>query len=596
MSRLILAAFVVLVPCLPCQPPGGAETRAKPVFRIHDLGGTSWMDMTAVRGFVDLPLHSTVIGGAGESKGRQAWGETVTNGTPLTESKLERILCEMVGPDAFQEIEWRQARDQLWATAPPALHDQIAAGLATIRGAMTQRVDVRIHVLTRAALRDAPGPVLSPKDVAALIAKHPPTSTTSTSMWTGRLTRMMAGRRKSVVADLDVEVAQDAFTGDPLVNQMQLGLELNAAAHIMSDRRLLLVAGGRRLDLLDEKMRVFEVGQGRVMTMTSGEVSVDVGNIQLPRGQATVNVCSAAIEDGGGLLMGHDASAGGLWLMTARRTGPPAPAPKSGALLIPAGELIAMGVRRGLGATPPNPSGFGAGVGGFDEPDDSEGPVPIADLETMLTWAVGDLGDEDRAPWIRPLADHVIVGPIEHARKLEAMLPAFSRTFARTAGIEVRFGYVGNDVSPDDLRPTALASSLRHAALIAARRGDEFSVITGVEEAILKDYDVEIAQAASGPDPITDGLFTGFSFDGTLEAADDRRVVVDARVFAQEHLRPLKGFDLDSNLGAVDQVDVASNVQHGRWTLPVGQWTVLHRSRVEGTERNLVVVVRANVH
>ena len=588
-----LLALLVLL--LPLASLASAQT-PEPVVEIYDPGGLSWFRQRTHRVFMTMPLAASSVGPAGETSGREAWGEDVDR-VVLGDGQFERMVCDLVGPDAVRDARIEVLGEHFWVSAPPDLQPRIGVALESLLAALSASVLLELHTLPPAALRAAPAKVLSGAQVDALLEQHSPLATVRAPARLGRGARLISARRRSLVTEFDVEVAQEMFSGDPLVKQLLLGLEVGVRVHAASAGRLLMIVGGRHMELLGE-VRELSTGSARVLPGVKDPYTVKTGTLQLPRSRSTVTRGSAVVTDGGGLLVGHDGSSGGLWLVRATRRRPQMTWKVGGSDLLALAELLTPPVVGGWPTVgPPNPSGFGSGVGGFDD-DDTEKPEAFIDVNRIEGWLMRDADTEpDRPPFIHALGDYVLSGGPEAVRKrIRESTLAWSRRFARTVELDVRIGAVppGTPTSPADA--ARLASVLPLAAGTAGREGDDAAVIGGEEEAILKDHDIEIAQGATGPDPVVDSVFTGFHVGGRLDVAPGGDVVMRGRVFWQERVHPTRQYALESGgFGDLDQVDLAHVQMRDLWTLKPGQWTLLAFAPVEGTGHAMACVVRARV-
>jgi hypothetical protein len=120
-----------------------------------------------------------------------------------------------------------------------------------------------------------------------------------------------------------------------------------------------------------------------------------------------------------------------------------------------------------------------------------------------------------------------------------------------------------------------------------------FGMSHGIQQAYVVDYEVEIAQDASVPDPVIRNQLTGTSMRGYVQAATRGHFRLALRVWFGELVGEIEAFDLkDERFGQVGlpkmrdiQIDVSPIVEANRWTL-------MHMAPLHGTNEHFAVVAR----
>lgn len=585
MCRIPFVALVIATSLLSAQD--------QRVARFHDLGGLETLRQRVHRVFLTPPLQASAVGPAGESAGRESWGEDVVRDL-FGGADFITVLADIIGPEAIDDVDFDVVAGRLLVRATPAIHDRIATAVRALYESVTASVALEAHVLPRAALRAATGTVLTARQADALLKEHKPLATMLGTARVGDGARLIAARRRSLVTEFDVEVAQESFAGDSIVKHLLLGWEIGVEVHEAASGRLFLLVGGRDMDLLG--IREQPTGKAKVLPTFKEALDLRTGTLQLARSQSAVCRGSATVENGGGLLLGHGKFNGGLWLIRARRVAP-VPAwsvPETDLLRV--GDLMTPTPHRWTpGVGPPNPSGFGAGIGSFEE-EDGKRQERFAHVRRIEDW-FADERDGDEEPSLRVFGDYLLCrGSDSIRRRVRADVSDWARRFARTVEFEVRVGTLPGSTPAQSMDPASLASQLGITVVSAAREGDEVSVLAGEEQAILKDHDIEISQAATGPDPIVDSVFAGVHVKGRLSIGPDETVLCDGLVFWQEPVNPRKSFDLRSTgPGPVDQVDLAHVKARDRWKLRPHRWTLLMFSPVEGTDHAVACIATVRV-
>ena len=327
-----------------------------------------------------------------------------------------------------------------------------------------------------------------------------------------------AVRHRAYLKDYDVEVAALSGTCDPLVDVAVEGVRANVRVDPTPDGRFLVVVD-LQASALDEEFRTrrFDFGAGPA-------------GVELPAGSLATGSLSAALQAGGGILFGTTGKEEStVWLVCLETVSGAGPEDADGALLLDVGAL-GLPLRR----TPrallmgPNPSGFGAGFGLFDDLDPS---WPRLDLPTALLAAAG-LGQERPGEETLLIGGKLVCRVADDARRagIRERVARLSRGLLRNLQLDIRFGLLDAKAARGVLRrlredPAAdpdLPQSLRTVGL----PGDLGSLADGGFLTYLKDLDTEIAPQTTMGDPIVDILHHGIEASLELRPALGDRVRV----------------------------------------------------------------------
>jgi len=288
---------------------------------------------------------------------------------------------------------------------------------------------------------------------------------------------------------------------------VRTGVDFAAHVRVAADGRLALRAWGRE-GATDQPHRE------RIIPGFGG------ASVQLPRVTTQLFTGSAIVAHGGALLLGDASGASGFVLRVKRTTGASAPG-GAASPFIACGE-VSLGAARTWPVVP-----FHAVPSGGWSPRDDDQPAWFEDRSPLLEAdeifdAFEDLclerGLEGR---MRRIGAYIYVpdeGPLRAATR-EHLAGLNGALGSETFEVELCYGEVDSDELAGLVTASAQAGSyepvlarLSRRVLTAARSGDTASVTQGVESFYLQDYDIEIAQAASIPDPIAAPIFEGLCF------------------------------------------------------------------------------------
>ena len=518
-------------------------------------------------------------------------------------------------PDLIHDVldeDWRDASLTVEAVAgflrvegDARIHGQVEEILAEVGDHLTRMVELEVFVLPASAIAPETGAVLTAAQADALIAAAEPLEHSRKSARLGQRVRLGGEGVVARLYDYDVEVAQKARIADPVITVVRDGIEVGAIARAELDGGILLRAWGRHVEP--------DPGPRRLTLEHFAGVFLEV-----PEAVSTLCVGSAVISDGGGLLLGHDWSPDGFWLIRARHGNPERVETGGGSIFLPLS---------GLAATPlvvPSPwLPKAAPSGGWEQPDPPLHRQLYDAYETALS--AEDLHDrvQEQVEQNDPggsvvLLDHTLYvrgspalldGSVDTVRELSAALSS------ETVEIDVRLGLVEPKAARELVameRPEVLAERLKHRLIGACRLGDTLLVVGGRERLYLKDHDAEIAQASAILDPILGNVFEGASFwcrpnrvsPDTFSAWVDLQVQGMASVptllsvLVWEPREPRQTDDDPAPSGtftATAEVELPATTRADLCTavrFVQGEWTLLCCTGLAGADQALVAVAR----
>jgi len=379
--------------------------------------------------------------------------------------------------------------------------------LADLSALATDTVEVELHRVTSKAWAAQRGAVLDSASAEALLAPGETALLARRVIPVGRSSALSTSGIESILYDYDVEVAQGALAADPQVTILRTGVEFAAHVRIAADGRLALCAWGRE-GTMDQPIRE------RVIPGYGG------ASVQLPRVTTQLFTGSAIVPHGGALLLGDANGASGFVVRVKRASGASAPG-GAASPFVACGE-VSFGAARTWPVVPYLASPSGGWIprddalpAWFEDRDPLLAPDEIFDTFEDLRQ---ERGLEGR---MRRIGSYIYVpdeGALRTATR-EHLAGLNGALGSETFEVELRYGEVARDeliglvsASAQEGSYEQLLARLGRRVLTSARSGDSASVTQGVESFYLQDYDIEIAQAASIPDPIVAPIFEGLCF------------------------------------------------------------------------------------
>jgi hypothetical protein len=305
-----------------------------------------------------------------------------------------------------------------------------------------------------------------------------------------------------------------------------------------------------------------------------------LGTLHLPAVSFRRAQTAAAIPDGAALLLGGDGDDRGPWLLEVRRAARPA---------LQRGDLAAVALGH-LALAPLSPEREPDPVRRPGEDHWSSDSDEATDVGRLLELLAGaEAGDA------RILGSHAVF--VGQERALERVRAAVRQQAQRqrTWSLRWRLGSVPaamlDDVADGRLTAEALAAELPGRGALATLEGNAFVATLGREQAFVRDYDVEIAQAAAMANPIVDTFFAGWSIRGMVLPGPDDLPLCTVRLLWAE-VPPFQPTDPGTEeLGGVDHpVTLLADAEH-RTTLRPGRWQIVHRQPDPGAPEELALVL-----
>jgi len=325
----------------------------------------------------------------------------------------------------------------------------------------------------------------------------------------------------------------------------------------------------------------------------------------------TRGVASGCIANGGGLLVGQDWTEDGVWLIRAQTTRRPASAEGT---WVP---LAALTTPR-MCVLPPWEIGPGPS-GGWNRPSHHASlrkcwGIAEQDSTDLVEFAADALGFEGSKAHMMAIGGDLFVrGDSRLEQEVSGLMRTWSAQLSRTVEVELRFGLLepgrGGAVARGEVPVAALASELDHRLRGACRVGDCLSLIGGRESMYLKDYDVEIAQAAVSADPIIDVFLEGISFWCLPTVETTGRLTVLVEVEMQQALGDWESVPVSFHRGievvgeskkpplngAIEKT-ASSRADISQVVRPEGgAWILVGCHSLPGMNRAFVAVLRAEV-
>lgn len=499
--------------------------------------------------------------------------------------------------EGFFDAEYRAGFVEV--EGPPEIHARVRRILADLERHFLRKVQLEAVILDPAGVPPGTPAVLSSEEVRRLLANTEPLGYSSVTAPLGQRARLSNGSVEAQLFDFDVEVATGQSVSDPQVTVIRLGLEVGAVVHAA-------LGGG-----------FFVRTWSRHASQTGAPRTVEVdelrrGTVHLPSVASTLTLGSAWIEEGGGLLFGHDLQAGGLWLLRVREPNAP---DSEGSPFVPLGPILAPP----LLAAPP--AVYGAiPSGGWYEDSLLEGDLPFSPAEEGIDpWRlIESLADDDASAGagLHVVGSSIYVqGSEELMQRTIERVGEWSKPGQRTVSLDLRFGRLeraaATRIARGELSPTELAGMLESRLTGACRVGDCMMVVGGKEAFYVQDFDVSIAEAAAAADPILGVTFDGLTFwwrptvasDGTIVAWTDLRWVEPLRDLDRVSVSWWQSFKADKNdspapvrsTGTLELPQAARAEFRGPLQLDPGAWSLVTCADLGGADHVLVVVARAVV-
>lgn len=474
--------------------------------RMHDvraLDAASRVTWPLVH--LNLPLRTTFL----DRLEPAGWDIDEDFRLSLADAGWPRVFEALAAGDEAEDLVVRAERaGYVQIEADEAGHAFVERALASLEARLLRPVRVELIRLDGSGADDGAGAILTAAEVDALLAGGGASRVAATTTGLGKPAHLGEVDRRSVLFDYDVEVAQEAGTGDPQVSAVPDGPEFGALVLERPNGGLHLRVWGRNTI------------RGESRTVRGERAAV-----LLPACRSDLVAGSGLIEPGGGVLLGGRGADARAWLV--RVVVPPAA--ESGLPYVPLGRLLATPLQREplwVGQAPIS--------GGWMPPDEDflEGEPPYSDPELVDMLFAAEGAVDERDPWTVAAGGVLVQGSAELVARTRTRLDEWETALGGAAAVELRVGSVAAEAAAtSDL--AALAERLPARWHGAAVEGDTMLVVSGAERMMLVDHDVEIAHGSVAVDPIVDSLFAGTTFwcrpsatrDGGMHLWFDLRVV-----------------------------------------------------------------------
>ena len=535
---MILAALFLtsLTPLLANDP---ANESAERTFSTHDLAAIASREYDERQSTWLLPYfrpHRSVM----------SWSapEDPMN---LMVDDLHNIISVMF-EDEF-EFEGRSIElldnGILLVGGPPALHANVSEALVLLDSILNSRVELTVDFfsLNGGAVGNAPAlpgsAELTDEQANALIERLSSTHQHRSMVLQVRADEEMivdATREYSILRDYDIEIAQGTSIHDPVMDTASFGTRLGIRA-FPSKAGLALTVDLNRGDLIggiqDELLGLARemAGDGKVRTNSSPAI---VQDFDLANRSVALNTL---LRDGHALAISSrvEVSSGSAQdIVLIRKTGGSIP-------LIARGEIGRKGLSVAFMNTrsllPPQLiaegtllSHKGAAAGMRTVWTQSKSRPYVPSLTTRLVHLDSDT----------PM--NYLLDDVKHAQVMEygpwRMISVPPDADAEVANAELAAGLAAYDsmVRTEELIQVTISirtdgnSEKRPARVILPiRLGATSMCVLGVESLATIDYDVEVAQYSSGPDPVSASLFDGLALALTPRRTPSGRLSLDIR-------------------------------------------------------------------
>lgn len=426
----------------------------------------------------------------------------------LTREGLEDVLDDLVvALPGVGDVEIDERSGVLRVAGSARAQAEVQRLLVDLSALAMDTVEAELHRISNAAWGAQRGAVLDLAAADALFESGQTALVARRSIPVGCSSALSSAAIESFLYDYDVEVAQGSVAADPQVTVVRTGVEFAANVRVAADGRLVLRAWGR------EGAKV-QPHRERVITGFGG------ASVQLPRISTQLLTGSAVVVPGGALLLGDANGASGFAVRIKRTLGPSTPGS-------PFSPFIACGEISLCAARTRPTAPHGASPSGGSNPPDVDWPAWFEDMDPLLESeevfdSFQDLCQERSLEGrMRRIGAYIYVpdeGALRNAAR-EHVTALNGALNAETFEVELRYGELASvelaglmAASVQEGSYERLLAQLGQRSLMGARSGDSASVTQGVESFYLQDYDVEIAQAASIPDPIVTPLFEGLGF------------------------------------------------------------------------------------
>ncbi len=486
-------------------PPASQEARADrnaPTadysLIVHNLAGLGFEpDQTLPRVF----LPSLRFRSEGEEE--REFSEDSVTGPSHFVGLLENLLGDGLSGEGCRAEYTQDGR--LLVVGPASLQEDVANLLAFFRKVNTASVELTLDFVALPGSVDVPS-MIDVGKLPALLESATSHSQHVVHVPTGRSATVSAGKRRYLVLDFDIEIAQGSLIMDPVIGDFFEGLEATVRAAPCTGGLLVALMARRGARMGDTPNKQLDIG-----AMLGNENGVHLENLPISvQSPATANrSCglSAVLPTGKALVVTTRGSeSGGTELMILHQTGGALSAWSEfdlgdGASLVFADPASVMAPRLLVSST-------GLLSGGSSA-------TPVIDAEPRLIVGFEHLGTD---LVMEALARQGRMGRVDEVGPWLVTWPdAGRRRGGNTAGWSAAQREVLDSLRASvrqyevELRLNTPQGGAGPVVRLPLRDGTSASVVLGLERLMVRDYDVEVAQLAAGSDPIVAASFEGLA-------------------------------------------------------------------------------------
>jgi hypothetical protein len=412
-------------------------------------------------------------------------------------------------------------------------------------------------------------------------------------------------RTRSYIRDYDVEVAQEANLGDPVIGYQHLGL--------VADLKAVPSRDGSRVQL-ESRLGWAELGA------TARRAETGVGTIELPERRVTNVRGLASVAFGEEWCAGVAAPGGGsvLFVLSAQRRIPGAGSGAKESSARRVTRVYSIGdltfeafnfVAPSLAPLSVRVSGAAGGAGMTFGDDEAEEGVRL-EPESIAELLKANL---DSDSWDHPRNRIVVRGQtllVTHAPAMQKRVAAYLAKLEGTRPPTLRMEsvLVSSDAALDTLISKAQGAALgdaavagwltaqsgrivAHASISAQNRQEVFAAIEHTVP-VVAEYDVEVAQKSEIGDPIVRAGLEGFVLAGQPElAGDGASIALKLQPDFAAIARPIR--TLEAGFGPVSLLEVSRRYNGSTPVLASGSWAAQRFGRdAQGRPLVLLTSVR----
>lgn len=416
---------------------------------------------------------------------------------------LENLLGDGLSGEGCRAEYTQDGR--LLVVGPAGLQEDVANLLAFFREVNTASVELTLDFVALPGAVDVPS-LIGADEVPALLDSASNHSRHVLHVPTGGSATASAGKRRYLVLDFDMEIAQGSLIMDPVMGDFFEGLEATVRAAPCAGGLLVGLMARRGARVGDTPNKQLDIG-----AMLGSESGVHFENLPISvQSPATANrSCglSAVLPTGKALVVTTRGSeSGGTELLILQQTGGALSAWSEydlgdGASLVFADPACVMAPRllvSGTGLL----SGGSSGTPALDA-----APRLIVGFESLGAGLLTDtLTRHGRKGHVEEVGSWLVTWP-DAGRQRGGNVAGWSADQRETFE-SLRAGVTQYEV---ELRLHTPEGATGPVVRLPLRDGASASVVLGLERLMVRDYDVEVAQFAAGSDPIVSVAFEGLA-------------------------------------------------------------------------------------